>query len=55
MTRRASVWVCQACGREAARRDKFKDGSCVIHAVEVWVDTIQRNDNGRIVAAEAVR
>lgn len=49
-----TVFVCQACGRIAARRDDFKDSSCRTWGVECWESSIQRDCNGRVTGATAI-
>lgn len=54
MSERKTIWLCGACGRTGETRMTVGDESCYLNSVEVFVDSIQRNLNGRIKAATAV-
>jgi hypothetical protein len=51
---RKTIWLCGACGRTGATRMTVGDESCYLHSVEVFVDSIERDANSRIKAAQAV-
>jgi predicted ATP-dependent serine protease len=49
---RETLWVCQACGKEAPTREGLPD--CPTWRVEVYADTVKRDTAGVIVEASAV-
>ncbi len=48
------LFVCGACGKEAASRDAFADVSCAMWAVAVDPASVERDASGRVVKAIAV-
>lgn len=50
-----TIWVCAACGRDAATRDELweRDAACGTHAVECYAESVKRRENGRVYEAEA--
>lgn len=54
MSERKTIWLCGACGKTGKTRMTVGDESCYLNAVEVYVDSIKRNLNGRIKYAKAV-
>lgn len=46
--------VCSACGRIRGQHGGW-DESCFLHAVEVWEDSIDTDNSGRVVSAVATR
>ncbi len=54
MSKRDTVFVCPACGKTALSPAGFSDVSCATWSVKCYVDSIKRDDSGRIVGADAV-
>ncbi len=55
MSERKTIWLCGACGRTGETRMTVGDESCYLNSVEVFVDSIQRNLNGRTDQVRASR
>jgi len=56
----AHIYVCGACGKTSRTRapspvsDRGWDESCMLNAVLCTIESIRRDERGRIVGAEAV-
>lgn len=50
-----TIWLCGACGKTGAARESVGDESCYLNATLVYVESIERDAEGRIVAATAVK
>lgn len=50
VSKRKTVWICQACGRIGKTRLAVGDESCYLHAILVYEDSINLTDR----TAEAV-
>ena len=50
MSKRKTIWLCSMCGKPASRA--VGDKNC--HPVEVFEDSIERNLDGHVKAAQAV-
>jgi hypothetical protein len=48
------TWVCGACGKTAAKREDFRDVSCVMRAVLCWTASLNMDGKGRATEATAV-
>lgn len=51
---RNTIWVCAACGKTSKKRQDFDDGSCYLNSVKVYADSIQFDEAGRVIYADAV-
>ncbi len=54
VSERKTIWLCGACGKTGEARMTVGDESCYLNSVEVFVDSIQRDLNGRIKTATVV-
>ena len=52
MSKRKTIWLCRMCGKIGEAREALDDKSC--HPVEVFEDSIERNLDGHVKAAQAV-
>lgn len=48
------TWLCGACGRTSKNPYDFSDVSCFMNSVLVTEATIERDEEGRIIAAVVV-
>lgn len=50
---RGQIWLCGACGKTSEFRTAVGDESCYENARLVLIDSIVRNEKGRVTAAKA--